>query len=162
MSTAVAETVVRILLYTPGCASDSSDLDVLCVGSGSKSADRSIDVVWATRSRLESQNWLGSELAGHVAKYGQVLAGQADWMGSTFVAEAAIVRKIHAVVTRSKVLSAFEDQLGSPRKRKYTVRIRRTSSVSGCCLLEKLFRPAPSWTGSGTRADARATFSWQP
>lgn len=107
-----------------GCHTSRSDFDVLCVGSGTCSIDQSLDVIWVNRSRIESAEWLGSELAGHVAKYGCVLAGKADWFQSTFVSDTAICRKTHAVATRIKVLGGMCELFSDARTQAYGSRIR--------------------------------------
>src|SRR5437764_1169337 len=69
-----------------------SDFDVLLVGSrprlqragldlGSKAEVKraGLDLVGMSRAEIESAQWLGSELASHVASYGFWIIGSGEW-----------------------------------------------------------------------------------
>jgi len=64
---------------------EGSDWDILCVGNGERFKDSMIDIVWIRPDKLFSPEWLGSELAGHVSKYGQWLKGEGKWRTRVFV-----------------------------------------------------------------------------
>lgn len=52
-----------------GCAEQSSDWDILVLGTGDRHCDGRFDVVYVPLERVPF--WLGSELATHVLAYGQ-------------------------------------------------------------------------------------------
>jgi len=115
-----------------------SDWDVLCVGdippypikSGSRrvrwhSHMFSLDLVWTSRSELRSSNWLGSELAGHVAKYGSWLRGEGDWRTRTKVSSHAILAKRRRVEVRIDFQRAYASGLLEPYLVKHVTLLRR-------------------------------------
>lgn len=99
-----------------------SDFDILCVGTGDRIKTGLLDVVWISRSKLLSDRWLGSELAGHVSQYGQWLKGEGSWRERRYASTRAIERK------RSRVRGRI-DALSTHRSRLYPVVIRRYSTT---------------------------------
>jgi hypothetical protein len=69
----------------------SSDIDILCVGTGVSSKSPRLDLVFRKPEEVDSIRWRQSELAGHVASYGIWLKGSASW--SSDVGGEAIQRK---------------------------------------------------------------------
>lgn len=61
----------------------TSDLDLLCIGVGDRFKSKRLHIIWVPESRLRQKRWLGSELATHVAAYGQWIKGENDWAYST-------------------------------------------------------------------------------
>lgn len=74
-----------------GLDSSSSDIDLLCVGTGVSSKSKRLDLLIKHPQEIRSLSWRRSELAGHVASYGVWLKGTASWLPD--VGEEAIVRK---------------------------------------------------------------------
>jgi len=62
-----AEQIVVFGSRAAGLARESSDWDLLIIGSDSSLHTPALDLVWVTPRELESADWLASELAGHVA-----------------------------------------------------------------------------------------------
>jgi hypothetical protein len=79
-------------------ASESSDWDILCVGTGlAQSLHPAVDIVWVSPDSVCRDVWLGSELAGHVGSYGRWLVGDGAWRASTFVSECSVARKTRRI-----------------------------------------------------------------
>lgn len=102
-----------------------SDYDLLCVGEGPRVRTQEFDVVWITPNVLASDEWLGSELACHVAKYGRWLKGRPDWGSRCFASSQAIERKRRAIVCRARALSKHVDRVSEELVWRCTIRIRR-------------------------------------
>jgi hypothetical protein len=76
-----------------GVARSDSDWDVLCVGTGTRLRSGLLDLLWVPPRDIESQGWLGSELAAHVAIYGVWFKGQGDWRIRVGISIDSIERK---------------------------------------------------------------------
>ena len=74
-----AEAVIVFGSRAAGCPRPESDWDLLCVGPNRTHRDPGLDVVWVSSERLDDWAWLTSELAGHVAHWGILVAGEAPW-----------------------------------------------------------------------------------
>ena len=80
---ASASEVVVFGSRAAGVELEDSDLDLLVVGAEMrfprplKSAG--IDLVYQSEAEIVSEQWLCSELAGHIAVYGQWLHGSGEW-----------------------------------------------------------------------------------
>ncbi len=102
-----------------------SDIDVLCIGNGLRMKSRALDMLWITEHELAGSDWLGSELAGHVAKHGVWIRGDGDWRGHVFSAERAIERKRRRIVSVSRAAAHFWTHLHPTFQHQYDVSIRR-------------------------------------
>ncbi|WP_224361091.1 nucleotidyltransferase domain-containing protein [Hyalangium versicolor] len=106
----------QIILFgsrAAGVAREGSDFDLLCIGSGSSQLGQGLDLVFVTTKESQGSRWLGGELAGHVARYGQWLMGDPDWVHRVQPSRAAIDRKaerlrrrLHAVESTFPLLDA--------------------------------------------------------
>jgi hypothetical protein len=76
-----------------GVARGTSDIDILAVGTGEDMKSPALDLVWVPESRIESPQWLHSELGTHIAKYGVCLKGDSDWTKLAKVVPATAERK---------------------------------------------------------------------
>jgi Nucleotidyltransferase domain len=77
-----------------------SDWDILCVGKGEKQRLGNVDLVWVDPHRVETQQWLGSELANHVASFGQHLSGDSSWTKAVFASQMSVEKKSARVANR--------------------------------------------------------------
>jgi hypothetical protein len=80
--TDLAGTSEQIILFgsrAGGLAGVRSDWDILVVGDGQTRSRSAIDLVWVTARELATREWLTSELAGHVARWGHWLRGEPEW-----------------------------------------------------------------------------------
>lgn len=74
-----AEAVFIFGSRAAGCWRPNSDWDLLCIGPDRTHRDHGLDVVWVSSDRVANTSWLTSELAGHVAHWGILVAGRAPW-----------------------------------------------------------------------------------
>ncbi|WNM58754.1 nucleotidyltransferase domain-containing protein [Candidatus Nitrospira allomarina] len=96
----LSEVSEEIILYgsrAAGVERESSDWDFLCVGSGKNCRKKKIEIKWVSHEYVLSEKWLGSELAGHIAKYGIWLKGNGTWVSMVFVSADALKRKEIAI-----------------------------------------------------------------
>ena len=111
--------------YSAGLNTEDSDVDVLCVGNGLRVKSRSLDLSWISKKKLSEDAWLGSELAGHIAKYGIWLRGTGDWRATVFGGTHAIDRKRNRIISLSRTVNHFWDRLHPMFQDQYDVTIRR-------------------------------------
>lgn len=106
----------QIILFgsrAAGVSREGSDFDLLCIGSGSSHLGQGLDLVFIPPKERQGSRWLGGELAGHVARYGQWLMGEPDWVQRVQPSRGAIDRKaerlrrrLHAVEKNFPLLDA--------------------------------------------------------
>lgn len=120
-----AEQIILFGSRASGVERKDSDFDLLCVGTGRQVKRRDLDVVWVEPTRLRSREWLGSELAGHVARYGLWLKGEPDWVGSVWRSREALESKRERIQYRLEALEECVERLAPSYQRKYLVLIRR-------------------------------------
>ncbi len=113
-------------------AGPDSDFDLLCVVGDKanitkedRGVTRGIDLVWVSRARLATSEWLGSELAQHVAAYGRWLHGQNDWGHAVFASQQAVLKKADQIKDRILALEPRWNRLLPPYHRKYSRLVRR-------------------------------------
>ena len=122
------ETSQEIVLFgsrAAGLAHERSDWDILCVGHGRTRRTPRIDLIWVTPEERCSRAWLTGELAGHVAQWGQWLAGEPTWKDSANPGPEACLEKRRRVTRR---VMAWERSwsLCRPRLRaRYALALRR-------------------------------------
>jgi hypothetical protein len=108
-----------------GCATSASDWDVLCVGAGRSRKVRGLDLVWVEPGMLESSEWLGGDLAGHIAAYGVWLDGAPAWeVGAVDFATAAS-RKETRLFRSLRALAPAWNMLGPAYRAKHATLLRR-------------------------------------
>jgi hypothetical protein len=83
-----------------GCARETSDWDLLCIGRGRSRKLAGLDLVWIDISTMEHDAFLGGELAGHVLRFGCWLHGEASWKASDLRVDAAARRKEERLAKR--------------------------------------------------------------
>ena len=108
-----------------GLETRTSDWDVLVVGDSRIHVPNNVDQVVISRDRLISPNWLGSELAGHVVKYGEWLIGEPSWVKRVASSERAVDRKADRIVRRFLNLERNWSALHAAYREKILVAIRR-------------------------------------
>lgn len=83
-----------------GVSKEDSDFDLLCVGVGASRLSRALDLVFIAPEDIQGERWLGSELAGHVARYGVWLKGDPDWVHRHHGSHQALERKREKLLHR--------------------------------------------------------------
>ncbi len=139
-----------------GCATASSDWDLLCVGTGDSSKLRGIDLVWVEPRAIETSAWLSGDLAGHVAEHGVWIEGEASWgLGAVDFAAAAL-RKEARLARYLHALTETWALLGPAYRAKHATLLRRDVQRWG--LLQR-GRPIPPtaaldelWSGDTARS----------
>ncbi|MBZ5550637.1 MAG: nucleotidyltransferase domain-containing protein [Acidobacteriia bacterium] len=106
-----ADEIVIFGSHAAGLETPDSDLDVLCVGLGRRLKTNSLDLCWVSKETLFQDGWLGSELAGHIARYGTWVHGEGDWRRYAFVSMDAIERKRKRIVSLSRTVTNLWDRL---------------------------------------------------
>ena len=101
-----------------------SDMDVLFVGAGERKKTKSLDLLWRTESELNSE-WLGSELATHIAEYGVPLMGQMDWAAHVYFGEAAREYKRRRIASILAHVSLGWARLHLSFRKRYQTTVRR-------------------------------------
>ena len=71
-----------------------SDVDILVTGRVRSRKTRTLDLIVHPQDKLWTPEWLGSELAGHIAAYGVWLKGTPLWVREAKVGEIALDRKL--------------------------------------------------------------------
>jgi hypothetical protein len=108
-----------------GVAHERSDWDILCVGHGSTRRTKRIDLIWVTPEERCSRAWLEGELAGHVGRWGQWLAGEPTWREHAVPGPEACEEKRRRIARRVTVWERSW-ALCSPRLRaRYALALRR-------------------------------------
>jgi hypothetical protein len=120
-----AHEIVVFGSFAAGLNTADSDLDVLCVGKGPRLKSRSLDLSWVTEKNICEDAWLGSELAGHIVKYGIWLRGNCYWRTEVLGGEHAIERKRKRIISLSRTITQLWDRLHPIFQEQYNVTIRR-------------------------------------
>lgn len=111
------------------CARSNSDWDLLVVlttpptGRGRERV-ATIDLVTVTTHGSARDRWLGSELAAHVACYGELLAGRDDWSDAILPSHASR-RKSERTCARIASVSRAWAELRPNHRTKWALALRR-------------------------------------
>jgi predicted nucleotidyltransferase len=141
--------------YAAGLNTADSDIDVLCVGDGPRLKSRSLDLSWISEKTLAEDAWLGSELAGHIAKHGIWLRGNGNWRTCVFGGTHAIERKRKRIISLSRTVNRLWDRLHPIFQNQYNVTIRR--ELQRLALLQTQVQVPPTrmldddWSRKGSR-----------
>ena len=122
---ATCEQLVLFGSRAAGVANEDSDFDLLCVGSGTSQLSRSLDLVFIAPGDLLGERWLGSELAGHVARYGIWLQGGPAWVHRHHGSHQAVERKRQKLLHRLEVVEQHFHRLDPLYLQKYLTLTRR-------------------------------------
>ena len=120
-----AEQVIVFGSYALSAHSSNSDLDVLCVGEGKTFKSSKLHIIWIPRSWTQSKQWLGSELATHIAAYGKWIKGNNDWAFRTKPSRATIANKRENIIDRLKAAERHWNNLLPTFQRIQLLKMRR-------------------------------------
>lgn len=120
-----SEQIVIFGSRAAGLARACSDWDLLLVGEGCSHNTPAIDLVWVSPRELASPMWLGSELAGHVARWGRWIHGTPDWVTSVACGEGARQHKARRLASRVTALEQAWKHLPPAYHRKHRTLVRR-------------------------------------
>ena len=96
-----AQELVVFGSYAAGVSDPESDIDVLAVGPRYRVARSGLDLISVSPEHIMSAEWLGSELASHIAAYGVWIYGEGRWKKMAALskrAEMAKARRIERLV----------------------------------------------------------------
>jgi hypothetical protein len=108
-----------------GLDRQTSDWDVLCIGAGKPRATQHIDLLWLSPSEQTRPEWLSSELAGHVAQWGQWLHGSPDWIEHVRPGNHAVAQKSRRIAARAAALARTWHALTLAHQHKHLSLLRR-------------------------------------
>ncbi|HSZ02732.1 MAG TPA: hypothetical protein VK788_24770 [Terriglobales bacterium] len=136
-----------------GVDSAASDLDVMCFGEGPRIKTPALDLLWVPERLTTATDWLGSELATHVSKYGVPLRGRALWRSSAWFSPEATTRKRRRIARLIEAASLGWENLHPVFHKRYQKTIRREFQRYGCLLTQAAVPPTPvldrEWLGLG-------------
>jgi hypothetical protein len=122
---ASADEIILFGSHASGCASERSDVDLICVGEGRRVSSHRLHLLWLPASVVHDPDWLSTEIGGHVACYGYWLKGLRTIGSAKPASSVAISRKISRIAERAEVLVAKWSRL-SPRFRiEQSLKLRR-------------------------------------
>ena len=120
-----ADQIVIFGSRSVGLGTEESDWDILCVGSCESKRLKTVELICITPSQLETDEWLGSEFAGHIGEYGQWLKGKDNWSHRTYISKESIEKKEGRI---RRLINASENEWPNfpmAYRKKYLDRIRR-------------------------------------
>lgn len=120
-----AEQVIVFGSFAAGLQTATSDVDVLCVGSGRSVLTPSLHLLWMPASRLEEHLRSGSELACHVATYGVWLKGVRTFPTTVCPSDDTIRNRHDSVYARLAALTEHWSRLEPEYRAKHASKIRR-------------------------------------
>lgn len=97
--------VVLFGSWALGKETPRSDIDLLCVDFRRRIKTPGVDILAYPKSFIESEAWLSSELAVHIAHYGVMLKGDGSWRQSARITSETLTRKKEQVLIRAVRLS---------------------------------------------------------
>ena len=106
-------------------ATKTSDLDLLCIGHGRRHKSKWLHIIWIPKCQLRSEEWLGSELATHVAACGKWIKGERDWALNTSPSPEAASRKLQRVRARALAIRDYWDNLLPDYRTRQLTKLRR-------------------------------------
>jgi predicted nucleotidyltransferase len=124
----LAKTATQVVLFgswAVGLQRPDSDIDLLCVGIGTRMKTGKVDIVWISPEFSKSSQWRRSELANHIIKYGKWLIGSNGWGSDIRISKEAIQFKRTLIRSRSTELYRRWNQLSADYRLKHVVKLRR-------------------------------------
>jgi hypothetical protein len=113
------------------------------VGPGQAERWRDLDLVVVSPERVHSAEWLGSELASHVAHYGVWLKGAGAWREEVRISRRAIERKVHRLHLKASTHARLFSGSNSRRALKHRAGLRRDLQRLEAMLRDEPVPPTP-------------------
>lgn len=139
------------------CGSSDSDWDILCVGPRRVSVAAPLHLLWLTPAARDLPGWYGSELAGHVGRYGLWLRGSGSWRSAVHISNEAITRKTDGLRGDLASLEAVWGFLSPHFRRKHVTLVRRDLQRLANLRLGDAVPPTPwldaEWTSKPSLTD---------
>lgn len=136
-----ASQIILFGSWSCGLQNENSDVDVLCVGSGSQIKNRTVEILWLSDLEIESREWLGSELANHVAAFGVWIKGSDDWRLRTWNSPETLSTKFDVIAKRCRSLQKRWPLLSLSFRKRQAARLREDVIRLECILKEIAIPP---------------------
>lgn len=121
-----ADEIVVFGSCTTGLDRRDSDIDVLVSGGPhAPQKYRDIDLVFIDVGQLRSEQWLGSELASHVVRYGVWLRGEGCWRSLVRIDTSAKTQKVNRIERLASALFLRWNALHPIFRDRYRITVRR-------------------------------------
>jgi hypothetical protein len=108
-----------------GVQGPDSDIDLLCVGCDVRGNFPNCEIQWISEADIVREDWLGSELANHIAHFGVWLHGSDTWSARVFISDAALKLKRRAIASRIRALNRCWSVLTDPFRWHHLTLLRR-------------------------------------
>lgn len=108
-----------------GVQKSNSDWDVFIVGEKQKMLVRKLQLVWRTLESVHMKEWLGSELANHIAAYGVWLTPQLGWQKDVYFSSKAIDRKVAKILSSIDKIKNYRSDISDLYFQDRLIRLRR-------------------------------------
>jgi hypothetical protein len=119
-----AEQVILFGSSAAGCDTPGSDIDLLCVGKGERKDTGRLHLLWIEASFLNNPKWLGSEIGGHISKYGIWLSGERTLGPPQRPSQHTLQKKRQRILDRAAVLIQKWPLLSASFKAKHLRNLR--------------------------------------
>ena len=151
------EQIVLFGSRAAGLEGEHSDWDLLCIGNGGTSLrSPELDLIWVSPAQAQSTDWLSTELANHIAKYGIWLHGVDNWSHKARVGKSSLAKKVKAIRRDGTVLTELWPRLAPRFRGRRALRIRR--NLQRANYLRRLLPVPPTavldneWARQGNRS----------
>lgn len=110
-----------------GLSTAESDWDVLVIGVGTTAIhSKQLDLVVVAPATLLTEEWLGSELASHVARYGVWIKGAGAWRSHASVSPNVVASKAARLRRQVGTFGKLFQRSNSARELKHRTLLRRS------------------------------------
>ncbi len=138
-----AEQIILFGSRAAGLDRAGSDWDLLVVGVGRSRSAPGLDLIWVSPRELAGDDWLESELAGHVARWGRWLHGAPRWVTDVAAGVAAAENKSCRLASRIGALERTWELLPHAYRNKHHALVRRDLQRHALLLQSEPVPPSP-------------------
>jgi hypothetical protein len=138
-----AEQVILFGSSANKCFTKDSDVDILCVGSGTPLRTSSLHLLWIPPPVARTSAWGQGELATHLHRYGIWLKGERGPNLADVPSKDAACDKRRRVLGRSSMLLQSWDELTSEFQARQITRVRRDLQRLSLLFAGEVIPPTP-------------------
>ena len=118
------------------------DVDIFAVGDFKGRITSCVDLMVVSKSQLSSAEWLESEVAGHIAKYGKWLKGTPEWACQAATTKETVLSKARRIESHLKGLRKNWRYMGGKYRDKHLTAIRRHLQRLECLINGQFVPPS--------------------